>query len=118
MKFPIIGGVVFLLSGAGALAAVALMSAPVGEATPAVATEKPAPVSPSETLVLSVPGMHCEIACAPRVRKTLAAVPGVQKVETNVENQTATVLTGNGFEIKNALAALEGAGYPAKAAAE
>ena len=118
MKFPIIGGLAFFLSGAGALAAVALMTPPTSgpSVAPPVSVEKPAPTSVSDTLVLSVPDMHCEFACAPKVRETLAAVPGVEKVETNVENQTATIETGDGFEMKQALAALEGAGYPAKAA--
>lgn len=118
MKFPVIGGLAFFLSGAGTLAAIAFMNPPAVAPAVAVAAsaENPASDSPCETLVLSVPDMHCEFACAPKVRETLAAVPGVQKVETNVEEQTATVLLAEGFDIAKALAALEGAGYPAKAA--
>jgi len=118
MKFPVIGGLIFLLSGAGALAAVALMNPPAADpsATATVAAGTPSPDSRSETLALSIPDMHCEFACAPKVRETLAALPGVQKVETNVENQTATVIAGDGFDVAKALAALEEAGYPAKEA--
>lgn len=101
MKVPIIGGAMFLLSGAAALAAVALMSPLVGDEEPT-------------TVVFSVPDMHCEFACAPMVRETLGTLPGVAKVETDVEKQTATVVTGDGFAADQALAALEAAGFPAK----
>ena len=117
MKFPVIGGLAFFLSGAGALAAVAFMNPPAVDpsAAPPISSEKPVADSASETLVLSVPDMHCELACAPKVRETLAVLPGVKNVETNVENQTATVVLGEGFDMAKALAALNGAGYPAKA---
>lgn len=121
MKFPVIGGVVFLLSGVAAVAAVAVMNAPEAKTSAAPqavamsasdAASVAADGTPTE-LVFSVPDMHCEFACAPKVRETLAAVPGVEKVETDVDTQTATVVTGPGFEAKKAIAALTEAGYPA-----
>ncbi len=56
--------------------------------------------------------MHCEFACAPKVRETLEGVAGVEKVETNVENQTVTIFVSDKFNAKTALAALTDAGYP------
>lgn len=116
MKFPIIGGVVFLLSGVAALAAVALVNPPQGNAwsSTAVSSQKPEEDGATNTVVFRVPDMHCEFACAPMVRETLAALPGVAKVETDVESQTATVMTSDEFAPDKALAALEAAGFPAK----
>lgn len=123
MKFPILGGVCFLLTGIVALAAVAMRSGEpelVASAVPGeMASEAPAePVelvdAPEGAVMFSVPDMHCEFACAPKVRETLASVPGVEKVETNVEDQTATVFIGDGFDAKQAIAALTDANYPAK----
>ena len=113
MQFPTIGGVVFLLSGVAALSAVALMNGGKKEspAAPAAASVAPSTDAPEGAVVFSVPDMHCEFACAPKVRETLAAVPGVEKVETDVEKQTATIVTGNGFDAGKALAALDEAGY-------
>ena len=117
MKPSVIGGAAFLLSGGVALAVVAL----IGGGTPPVAgasaleIESPAPqVTTENAVVFSVPDMHCEFACAPAVREALAAVPGVQKVETDVEKQTATVYVGGAFDESEALAVLAGAGYPGK----
>ncbi len=121
MKFPVIGGVAFLASGAAALTAVAMMSSTGGAApasTAKVAPAKPAASAAPTTLVFSVPDMHCELACAPVVRETLAGVPGVEKVETDTATQKVTVVTGDGFEIGKALAALKGVGYPGKRIAE
>jgi copper chaperone CopZ len=56
--------------------------------------------------------MHCEFACAPKVRETLESAAGVEKVETNVENQTVTIFTNDAFRAKDAIAALTEAGYP------
>jgi copper chaperone CopZ len=114
MKLPVIGGIVFLLSGVAALAAVTLVNGSSAEpverqaALPAVTAEN--------AVVFSVPNMHCEFACAPAVQETLAALPGVQRVETDVEKQTATVVAGDGFDLKKALESLEKAGFPAKTA--
>ena len=121
MKFPVIGGVVFLLSGVAAVAAVAVMNAPKAKTSAApqavaMSVTDAAPVAVEGTpteLVFSVPDMHCEFACAPKVRETLAAVPGVEKVETDVETQTATIVAKSGFDARKAIVALTEAGYPA-----
>lgn len=115
MKTSIVLGGLFLVSGVAALAAYAVQSS--SDAVPETIAKAPAiPTSTSAsgtTLTLSVPGMHCEVACAPKVRKTLAAVPGVSGVETNVDDKTATIVVGDGFELETAVAKLEEAGYPA-----
>ena len=117
MKFPMIGGGVFLLSAIAALATVSLSNGNKPAADPAAAST-PTPIASTETVVFSVPDMSCEIVCAPTVRKTLAAIPGVEKVETNLDDHTATILFSDEFDETKALAALEGAGYPAKAIPE
>lgn len=118
MKFPIIGGGVFLLSGIGALAALAVSSsskdATQNAAASATGSSAPAVEAPAGAVVYSVPDMHCEFACAPKVRETLESVAGVEKVETNVENQTVTIFTNDAFNAQNAIAALTEAGYPGR----
>ncbi len=124
MKLPVIGGVAFLLSGGAALVAVAFLASAgkpaTDAATPTVAStaisepESPAVEAPTGAVVYSVPDMHCEFACAPKVRETLEGIAGVEKVETNVDNQTVTVYTGSAFDAKTALAALSEAGYAGK----
>ena len=111
MKKSILLGGLFLVSGVAAIAAFAVQSSAgsASEAPPAATATS----QTGETLTLSVPGMHCEFACAPKVRETLAAVPGVNAVETNVETKTATVVVGEGFKLDLAMAKLEEAGYPA-----
>lgn len=118
MKFPIIGGAVFLLSGAAALAAVALINPPQDSRpgpTTNASPEQPTAGAPA-TLVFSVPDMRCEFACAPTVRKTLAAVPGVESVKTDVEKQTATVQVAGAFDEAQAIAALAAEGFTAERA--
>ena len=114
MKFPVIGGIVFVLSGVVAIAALSLS----GNSTTETPTAAAAVPTAGDSLVLSVPTMHCEFACAPKVRETLAAVPGVEDVETNVEKHTATIRIGEGFDVEKALAALSAAGYPSDTVAE
>ncbi|MBA3313427.1 MAG: heavy-metal-associated domain-containing protein [Planctomycetota bacterium] len=119
MKFPVIGGIAFLFSGGVALAAVALLASadkPASASAGASIAEPETPTveAPEGALVYSVPDMHCEFACAPKVRETLEGIVGVKKVETNVENQTVTVYTGAEFNAETALAALSEAGYPGK----
>ena len=111
MKKSILLGGLFLISGVAAIAAFGVQSSagPAAEVPPAAAATSQA----GQTLTLSVPGMHCEFACAPKVRETLAAVPGVNTVETDVETKTATVVVGEGFKLDVAVAKLEKAGYPA-----
>jgi copper chaperone CopZ len=116
MKFPAIGGAIFLLSGIGALAAIAVSRVPQDSPAASEVAEPatPAVEAPEGAVVYSVPDMHCEFACAPKVRETLEAIAGVDKVETNVENQTVTIFTNGDFDAKTALAALSEAGYPGK----
>jgi len=118
MKLPIIGGIVFLLSGIGALAAVSLATSSQAPASVAAAPKEepsaPAVEAPEGAVVYSVPDMHCEFACAPKVRETLEGIAGVEKVETNVENQTVTIFANDKFDAKTALAALSEAGYPSQ----
>lgn len=116
MKFPVIGGMVFLLSGAAALSAVAVMSSQGDSA--AVAADAAPAEGPVSAVVFRVPDMHCEFACAPTVRKTLAAVPCVRRVETDVEAHTATVYASAGFDEAKALAALSAEGYSGERIAE
>ncbi len=116
MKFPAVGGAIFLLSGVGALAALAFSGAPQ-DSSPVVASSVAEPGAPAVesregAVVYSVPDMHCEFACAPKVRETLEGIAGVEKVETNVENQTVTIFTNRDFDAKTALTALSEAGYP------
>ncbi len=117
MTLRTLGGCAFLVSGAAALAGVALVGC--NETAPAasvavVPVEAAKPVAVPEGAVLfSVPDMHCAFACAPKVQQTLAKLPGVEKVETNVDDRTATVFVGDGFDESTALAALADAGYPA-----
>ncbi|MGC1272366.1 MAG: heavy metal-associated domain-containing protein [Planctomycetaceae bacterium] len=112
MKFPVIGGVIFLVSGVAALSAVSFFGGADEPETPAVS----AAAAATSMVVFSVPDMSCEIVCAPMVRDTLAAIPGVEKVETDLDAHTATLVTSDGFEETKALAALSEAGYPAQRA--
>lgn len=126
-KSSVLLGTLFLISGAAALAAYGLQATnDPATSTKSTATNKASAdltfVSESsikelagKTLTLSVPDMHCEFACAPAVRKTLAAVPGVSDVTTDVNKRTATLKIGSGFDLTTALAKLEEAGYPAEA---
>ena len=113
MKFPIIGGAVFVLSGLGALAALSLSNR--GDDVPDTSVVAAASDA-TQTLVYHVPDMSCDFVCSPTVRKTLAAIPGVTNVETNIEDHTATVIASSDFDESQALAALSKAGYPAERA--
>jgi len=112
MKFPIVGGAILVLSGLAALVAVSMSGRGPEPAEPAVTA-----IPGTSAVVFSVPDMSCEFACAPAVRETLAAIPGVENVETDVEAHTATVVTGDGFDEAQAIAALTKAGFPAERAA-
>ncbi len=59
------------------------------------------------TVDFSVPQMMCEFSCAPTVRKTLAAQPGVKDVKVDLESKTATVAVDEDqFDAEAAVAAL------------
>lgn len=70
-----------------------------------------------QTVQLEVGNMSCA-ACAPIVRKTLSAVPGVTKVTVSVEKASAIVTFDDQKANVGALiAAVSDAGYPTKVAA-
>lgn len=65
-----------------------------------------------KTVTLSVPGMYCA-ACPYIVKRTLAKVAGVDRVETSLKTKTATVTYDDAKTNVPALtAATTGAGYP------
>ncbi len=106
-----------------AIAAVGIMlviaNGPSEEAsTDAPATTASAPVETLETLTLSVPEMHCQFACFPKVKETLeqvATVEGVelaaQKEEGVLDNKQVIVKYKEGFDLDEALGLLADAGY-------
>ncbi len=70
------------------------------------------------TLTLSVPEMHCEFACFPKVKETLEEADGVedvslaaQKEEGVLDNRQVIVKYQPGFDVHAAIASLESAGY-------
>jgi len=80
-------------------------------ATPEVMTE-------AGTVTLSVPEMHCEFACFPKVKETLEEAEGVedvslaaQKEEGVLDNRQVIVKYQPGFDIHAAIVSLEAAGY-------
>lgn len=59
------------------------------------------------TVEFSVPSMHCEFSCAPAVKKTLAAQPGVKDVKVDLATKTAVVsVEEDKFDAEAAVAAL------------
>ena len=70
-----------------------------------------------QTVQLAVANMSCA-ACAPIVRKTLSAIPGVTKVTVSVEKASASVTFDDQRTNVDALIkAVTNAGYPTKLAA-
>lgn len=70
------------------------------------------------TLTLSVPEMHCEFACFPKVKETLEGSEAVeevnlaaQKEEGVLDNRQVIVKYQPGFDLNAAIASLEAAGY-------
>ena len=60
-----------------------------------------------EFVDFSVPGMHCEFSCAPKVREVLSAQPGVAEVEVDLPSKTARVKADRTqFDAEAAVAAL------------
>ncbi|PYB77886.1 heavy metal translocating P-type ATPase [Rhizobium wuzhouense] len=68
----------------------------------------------SETILLPVEGMTCA-SCVRRVEKAVAAVPGVEQSAVNFATETLSVTPGTGFSAAALLAAIDTAGYEAKA---
>jgi mercuric ion binding protein len=72
----------------------------------------PAAMAARKTITLAVPGMYCA-TCPITVKGSLAAVPGVAKVEVSLANRTATVTFDDAKTAVPALiAATTNAGYP------
>jgi mercuric ion binding protein len=70
-----------------------------------------------QTVQLDVANMSCA-ACAPIVRRTLTAVPGVTGVAVSVEKATAVVtFDDQKTSVEALIKAVTNAGYPAKLAA-
>jgi copper chaperone CopZ len=70
------------------------------------------------TLTLSVPEMHCQFACFPKVKETLEESEGVedvslaaQKEEGVLDNRQVIVKYQPGFDARAAITSLEAAGY-------
>ena len=71
-------------------------------------------VSAERTVTLKVENMTCNL-CAPTVRKSLARVQGVVRVEVSAEKETATVTFDDIKTDASALtAATKNAGYPSR----
>jgi Cu+-exporting ATPase len=68
----------------------------------------------NETILLPVEGMTCA-SCVRRVEKAVAAVPGVAESSVNFASETLSVTPGHGFSAEALLAAIDKAGYEAKA---
>lgn len=80
-------------------------------ATPEVMTE-------AGTLTLSVPNMHCEFACFPRVKEAIESAEGVQEVqlavqkeEGTIDNRQVVVNYDVGFDVNAALTLLSKEGF-------
>jgi copper chaperone len=65
----------------------------------------------AEPLVYSVPGMHCA-HCERAVQEELAAVPGVDAVDVNLDAKLV-VVHGEGLDDRELRAAIVEAGYEA-----
>ncbi len=67
-----------------------------------------------DTILLPVEGMTCA-SCVRRVEKAVAAVPGVAESSVNFASETLVLKPGPGFSAEALLAAIDKAGYEAKA---
>ena len=68
----------------------------------------------NQTILLPVEGMTCA-SCVRRVEKAAAAVPGVAESAVNFATETLSVTPAAGFSASALLAAIDKAGYEAKA---
>ncbi len=68
----------------------------------------------NEPILLSVEGMTCA-SCVRRVEKAAASVPGVAESAVNFATETLSVRPGPGFSAGALLAAIDEAGYEARA---
>jgi copper chaperone len=69
----------------------------------------------SETLTLTVPGMHCG-HCEASVKEEVSVVPGVESVVVDLDSKLVTV-SGQELDETALRAAIEEAGYDVTAAA-
>jgi mercuric ion binding protein len=94
-------------------------SVPAGSESTATAVANDSQVMTDEgTLTLSVPEMHCQFACFPKVKETLEGSEAVeevtlaaQKEEGVLDNRQVVVKYQPGFDVNAAIASLEAAGY-------
>jgi mercuric ion binding protein len=71
-----------------------------------------------KAVILIVDNMTCP-ACPYIVEKSLAAVPGVRKVEVSFEDKTATVIFDDSqTNVALLISATANAGYPSRSAAQ
>ena len=82
-------------------------------------SETPETVMPEAgTLVLSVPTMHCQVACYPRVKQTLERLAEVETVELAeqaqadvIDNRAVVVHYAPGFDLGEAIGLLDQEGF-------
>ena len=79
---------------------------------------EPTSAASLETLTLSVPEMHCQYACFPKVKNTLEQVDAVaevqlakQKDDSVLDNRQVIVKDKEGFDVDEAIGLLAEAGY-------
>ena len=63
-------------------------------------------------VVFSIPDMTCPYSCAPAVESTLAGLPGVLGVETDVPGRTAKIKVDENFDVAAAKKALADEQFP------
>jgi mercuric ion binding protein len=110
---------VAVIAAAGIMYGIAVM--PNNETAPTVETVAAEPsevMTEPGSLTLSVPSMHCAIACYPRVKETLEGIKGVsevvldkQKEEGVIDNRQVIVAYDAGFDLAAALASLSKEGF-------
>ncbi|MEM8667173.1 MAG: heavy-metal-associated domain-containing protein [Planctomycetota bacterium] len=109
-----------VLAAAGIMYAIAWMPANNADAPAAesVAAESNEIMTEPGTLVLSVPSMHCAVACYPKVKESLESTPGIsevvldeQKEEGVLDNRQVIVHYEAGFDLSQALANLTETGF-------
>ncbi|XZE52140.1 hypothetical protein SH139x_003822 [Planctomycetaceae bacterium SH139] len=106
-------GIVYFVSSTGE-PQVADSAAPV-EGAEATAQDGQAEI---QLVSLKVPDMHCPVACYPAVKKTLEGQTGVsgvdlakQSEEGIIDNPVVVIKTAPGFDLDQAIAALDAAGF-------
>lgn len=75
-----------------------------------------------DVATLTIPEMHCQLACYPKVKRTLEGVAGVESValveqqdDVQIDDRRVTITFAGDVSGADAVAALEGAGYPGSA---